>query len=381
MFRQKVKLLAQLLTESRNCVVCSGKELATYTTTVHKDDTPRKQLTKICKTPTLTHYALVSLYKHGHIQYWVQQYHDGLPQQCGFPQERVNEIHGSKYDPSNPVVDIGGTLRTDLFEGLLQWEGLADMALLIGTTKVGGMSSDRVFRNIARKGKQKLGIGGVIIGLQQTPDDRFAALKIYSKSEHVMEALCRELRIRLDVPCNFGEVDPYQWHVPQECRTSSHDIFMLPYNCKGERNDHKSFGDVNDGYTLLNLEKGSPVTIRAGMYESCQGVVIGKTPQGHYRILLNSKSAGKACQDSAKVSCISSTDFVPLMFYFGSGRTLSYSQSRRSSFDSTDSNESGSNENCGNDADSPHEVILGIWWLESAARGAIPLLPVTNTQN
>ena len=38
-----------------------------------------------------------------------------VPQKAGFPQEKINEIHGAWYDPSNPVVQFGGNLRTDLF--------------------------------------------------------------------------------------------------------------------------------------------------------------------------------------------------------------------------------------------------------------------------
>merc|ERR1711998_326388 len=61
--------------------------------------------------PTFTHYALGALAKAGFVQGWVQQNHDGLPQKAGFPQERINEEHGSWYDPGNPVVKYNGYLR------------------------------------------------------------------------------------------------------------------------------------------------------------------------------------------------------------------------------------------------------------------------------
>ena len=44
--------------------------------------------------PTFTHIALGFLGKEGMIHDWVQQNHDGLPQKAGFPQEKINEIHG-----------------------------------------------------------------------------------------------------------------------------------------------------------------------------------------------------------------------------------------------------------------------------------------------
>jgi len=54
--------------------------------------------------PTPTHLALAELSRQGLIHSWVQQNHDGLPQKGGYPQEDIIEVHGSWYDPSNPVV-------------------------------------------------------------------------------------------------------------------------------------------------------------------------------------------------------------------------------------------------------------------------------------
>lgn len=56
----------------------------------------------------------------GLLHSWVQQNHDGLPQKAGFSQEKINEIHGAWYDPSNPVVQFNESLRTDLFEWMLK---------------------------------------------------------------------------------------------------------------------------------------------------------------------------------------------------------------------------------------------------------------------
>ena len=45
-----------------------------------------------------------------------------LPQKSGFPQEKMNEIHGAWYDPSNPVVQFSGSLRGDLFQWMADAE-------------------------------------------------------------------------------------------------------------------------------------------------------------------------------------------------------------------------------------------------------------------
>src|SRR4051812_28671491 len=76
--------------------------------------------------PTYGHLVLTALERSGYMKHWIQQNHDGyafqrhlsthyhsLPQKAGFPQEKVNEIHGAWFDPSNPVVQFSGSLRTD----------------------------------------------------------------------------------------------------------------------------------------------------------------------------------------------------------------------------------------------------------------------------
>ena len=66
--------------------------------------------------PTPTHLALAGLRAQGLVHTWIQQNHDGLPQKAGWPQEDLIEVHGSWYDPSNPVVCYDGSLRSDLYD-------------------------------------------------------------------------------------------------------------------------------------------------------------------------------------------------------------------------------------------------------------------------
>ena len=73
---------------------------------------------------------------------WVQQNHDGLPQKAGYPQEDVYEVHGSWFDPSNPVVCYEGTMRGDLYGRLRRAAETADMVLVLGTS-LSGLNSDQ----------------------------------------------------------------------------------------------------------------------------------------------------------------------------------------------------------------------------------------------
>jgi hypothetical protein len=65
--------------------------------------------------PTFTHRTLALLGRRGLVHGWVQQNHDGLPQKAGFQQEKINEVHGSWFDPSNPVVKYSGSLHERLY--------------------------------------------------------------------------------------------------------------------------------------------------------------------------------------------------------------------------------------------------------------------------
>jgi hypothetical protein len=337
-----------------------------------------------------------------------------------YPQEHLNEIHGSMYDPSNPEVQTGGTLRADLFAELLAWEDRADLSLCVGTSRGGGMSSDRVFRTVAKRGQQGTAIGGVIIGLQQTPEDHLAALKIYSKSDHVMEALLSQLHINLPLLTeddgSVGTVQPYRWHLPTASVTSCDDVFRLPYDCRGIRilpaaSPHTRYypppNSTCQGHgvpqisssdpdpccqtecttTLLDLREGSAVVVLAGPYQGCSGEVTGKTPQGHYIIRLGAESASagtgtcsRSTQDGGK-----DTRYRALS-YIQSHCTTSSSIRSSSSSSSNSSNTNNASED--DDSSSSRsstcrrggvvECVLGLWWLESAARGGVASLPVAN---
>lgn len=93
--------------------------------------------------PTFTHHALAALHKAGLLHGWVQQNHDGLPQKAGFPQECINEIHGSWFDPSNPVVKYNGDLKDDAYPLMCSEAQQADLVIVIGTS-LSGLNADQV---------------------------------------------------------------------------------------------------------------------------------------------------------------------------------------------------------------------------------------------
>ena len=61
----------------------------------------------------------------------------------GYPQEDVVEVHGSWYDPANPVICYEGTLRRDVFTRMKEAKFSADLVLVIGTS-LSGLNCDKV---------------------------------------------------------------------------------------------------------------------------------------------------------------------------------------------------------------------------------------------
>lgn len=67
-----------------------------------------------------------------------------------------------RFDPSNPVVPMSGTLRDDEIKSLLEWEGKADLCVAMGTTMC-GMNSDRIFHSCAKSAFHTFRTGKVVL--------------------------------------------------------------------------------------------------------------------------------------------------------------------------------------------------------------------------
>eukprot|EP00566_Odontella_aurita_P013253 CAMPEP_0113597410 /NCGR_PEP_ID=MMETSP0015_2-20120614/40988_1 /TAXON_ID=2838 /ORGANISM="Odontella" /LENGTH=472 /DNA_ID=CAMNT_0000505257 /DNA_START=70 /DNA_END=1488 /DNA_ORIENTATION=- /assembly_acc=CAM_ASM_000160 len=277
--RAKVKLLADLIRGSEQCVAYTGAGISTsagiadYAT--QGDGVFPLLLSPMLAKPTPAHRILASLHAEGHLKHWIQQNHDGLPQKAGYPQHALNEIHGAWYDPSNPVVPMDGGLRPDLFKSLLLWEKKADLCIAIGTS-LAGMNADRVVRSVSERATSGEGLGSVIISLQQTPLDELSALRIFGKIDDVMEMLAEELSItQSSVPTWDGVVGGDCGNGNEGCEE---DMFMIPYNSSGNK---MSPGNENN---CLDLREGQQVRITSGFYSGDVGVVVGKQLEGHYKI-------------------------------------------------------------------------------------------------
>jgi NAD-dependent SIR2 family protein deacetylase len=278
----KIKIIADLVRQSKCCVAYTGAGLskasgipdyATKATNSVVSNAP-KLASSLDAVPTYAHRVITSMERKGHIQHYVQQNHDGLPQKSGFPQHKMNEIHGAWFDPSNPVVKFSGSLRTDLFDWLLEMEEKADLCLCLGTS-LSGMNADRMANTPADKMLENLALGTVIINLQQTPLDEKCAIRVWAKLDDAFKLLVKELGISekeiRDLPTRGKEA-------PKHYK----DKFPVPYDQNGLRSDTHTM--------ILDLTLGAKVRIAVpgACNENTLGEVAGKR-DGDYSISLKEK--------------------------------------------------------------------------------------------
>eukprot|EP00927_Polykrikos_kofoidii_P029004 TRINITY_DN25152_c0_g3_i1.p1 TRINITY_DN25152_c0_g3~~TRINITY_DN25152_c0_g3_i1.p1 ORF type:complete len:437 (-),score=74.65 TRINITY_DN25152_c0_g3_i1:477-1787(-) len=280
--REKVALLATLVKRSDAMVAYTGAGISTaagiddYATrakdeSVTAEGRPEVKDWKDAR-PTRAHFAMVELYKASMLKYWIQQNHDSLPQKAGFPQHALNEIHGSLHDPSNPVVPYEGSLRDDLFEWMHHWQDKADLCLALGTS-LSGFNADSVPAAAAKRFAGGCGQGLVIVNLQNTPYDAQCSLRIYAKIDTVLEMLVSQLGLELmdeQAPAAFMEVPAGA--------VIGEDIFQIPFCPKtGRRRDGKESA-------TWDLRVGAHVKLLAGPYKDDVGIVMERSPEGHYRM-------------------------------------------------------------------------------------------------
>lgn len=271
---QKMKLVAQLVRKSKWCVAYTGAGLsrssgipdyASKASNSVVGNAP-KLTSSLDASPTYAHRVIASMERAGHIKHYVQQNHDGLPQKAGFPQEKINEIHGAWFDPSNPVVQFSGSLRGDLFQWMLDMEKKTDLCLCLGTS-LSGMNADRMATTPAKKSLAGKALGTVVINLQQTPLDAKSCVRVWARLDDAFAILARELALN---------TDPIPITVPD-----TGDVFVLPYNEKGERDQRCRL--------VLDLRVGQHVKIAVpgACNANATGKVVYKTEQGDYSIQLD----------------------------------------------------------------------------------------------
>jgi len=249
---RKVKQLANLLGVSKKTVIYTGAGISAAVI----GQAARSGSNKVgwkCNTraalPTYTHHALYVLHKHGYISSWEQQNHDGLPQKAGYPQHAINEIHGSWFNPSNPVVKYSGSLHDEAFPRMTKDADTADLTLVLGTS-LGGLTADMVAIDPAIRSTIGKSLGAVCINLQQTDQDGKMTLRLFEKSDVVMKLLLDELGLAEEIPRSL---------LTARRQFAPSSRVLVPYDKHGKR-----LPEDAAEWMVLDLSKGAKVRISPG---------------------------------------------------------------------------------------------------------------------
>ena len=203
--KAKVKAVAALIRNSSRVVVYTGVGISTasgigdYASKATNSVAPHLAKGKVrggggsrlVARPTLAHHALAALQQKGRIQHWLQQNHDRLAQKAGFPQAKINEVHGAWGDDYNPVVLMDGELRPDMAAWMEAWATEADLVIAVGTTLC-GMYADCVAQAAASGRNKNL----VIVNLQPTPLDDGASVRAWALCDDFFAMLAKELGVK-----------------------------------------------------------------------------------------------------------------------------------------------------------------------------------------
>jgi len=291
--KAKVALLAQLVRKARRAVVYAGAGLSTasgvgdYATRFADNSVLAK---KICQRqgfilpcsarPNLGHRVVAAMARAGCLWRVVQQNHDGLLQKAGVSQKLLNEIHGSWFDPSNPVVKMTESVRDDLYEDTCLVDREADLVLVLGSS-LAGMNADRIVRSCARRALQEdcseNRLGTVIVSLQRTPHDAECSLRIFATIDDVMALLAKELLLELadDGPNSVSKSGQDQ----QVNDPALEDVFSIPYDVNGR------LVEGHDApHRVLDLRDGAELIVTSGADKGQKAVILGRHPEGHYKV-------------------------------------------------------------------------------------------------
>ncbi|CAL8281503.1 unnamed protein product [Lota lota] len=254
--KEKVKKLTEMIKECQFLVVHSGAGISTASgipdfrgpkgvwTMEEKGETPKFDTTFEDARPSLTHMALLGLYKAGYLKYLISQNVDGLHVRSGFPRDALSELHGNMFvedcekcgrqyvrekvigvmglKPTGRYCDLVRSrglraCRGKLISTILDWEEAlpvkdltraedasrrADLALTLGTSLQIKPSGDLPLLTKKRGGRL------AVVNLQATKHDKHANLRIHGYVDEVMKQLMEALG--LDIP---------KWEGPTVCES------------------------------------------------------------------------------------------------------------------------------------------------------------------
>jgi len=227
---------------------------------------------------------------------------------------------------ANPVVKYNGNMHRDRLVSLKNSSGKADLTIVVGTSLI-GVEADEVALLPASRSTKGSSLGMVIINLQQTAQDGHSSLRIFGKADPVFKMLLGKLNYTsnfLESAAKFTFTHSQQ-NLLQRFGSCPSKV-LVPYDREG--NLLKS--PETEKWMWLDLRRGMQIQITSG--HNIQGA---RQPAFMHIGDTDKKAAGRVqCRDDLVCAFI-----------------LRIENTR---------------------------MRLGIWWLQSAVRGALTKLPIVN---
>jgi len=190
--KEKTKLMAKLIKESKNCVFYVGAGMSTSAGC--NDYASKKKVqengNRLQMQPTVQYHVCNSMYEKKYIKQFITQNHDGLAQKAGLPWSIVNEIHGSWFDKKNGVKMMDDRLDKKALQRFEEWREKSDLVIVVGTS-LAGMNADRIAQEGAFNPNKKL----IIINLQENTMTNHSQLNIFADITKVFTLLAKDLNI------------------------------------------------------------------------------------------------------------------------------------------------------------------------------------------